>query len=40
VAFEQASGRIRPDFLSGDVQDDSVTLIRVTASRPRALLRP
>lgn len=34
-AFEQARSRIRPEFLSGDSLEDSVTLIRVIASRPR-----
>jgi len=35
AAFEKARPRIRPEFLSGDLQNDSVTLIRVLASRPR-----
>ena len=35
AAFERARPRIRPEFVSGKVQDDSVTLIRVVASRPR-----
>ena len=33
--FEKACPRIRPEFLSGNIQDDSVTLIRVLASEPR-----
>lgn len=33
-AFRQALPRIRPEFLSGDAAFDSVTLIRVIASRP------
>jgi hypothetical protein len=35
AAFQQAQQRIRPEFLSGSVEDDSVTLIRVVAGRPR-----
>lgn len=35
AAFEKARPRIRPEFLSGDLQEDSVTLILVVASRPR-----
>ena len=34
-AFERARQRIRPEFISGDILEDSVTLIRVTASKPR-----
>jgi SAM-dependent methyltransferase len=37
TAFEKARPRIRPEFTSGNLQDDSVTLIRVAASRPRKL---
>ena len=33
--FQAAKGRIRPEFLSGDAEADSVTLIVVEASRPR-----
>lgn len=33
--FEKARPRIRPEFLSGNIQDDSVTLICALASRPR-----
>lgn len=35
AAFTKARPRIRPEFISGDLQDDSVTLILVIASRPR-----
>jgi SAM-dependent methyltransferase len=35
AAFEKARPRIRPEFISGNLQDDSVTLILVIASRPR-----
>jgi len=35
IAFEKARPRIRPEFISGNIQDDSVTLIRVLVSRPR-----
>lgn len=34
-AFEKARPRIRPEFISGDPQSDSVTLILLAASRPR-----
>lgn len=34
-AFQKARPRIRPEFLSGNVQDDSVTLILVMAEQPR-----
>ena len=40
AAFERVRGRVRPEFLSGNLQDDSVMLIRVLAGRPRAQLRP
>jgi SAM-dependent methyltransferase len=33
--FEKVRSRIRPEFVSGNIQDDSVTLIRVLASGPR-----
>jgi SAM-dependent methyltransferase len=36
VNFAKARARIRPEFLSGNVDDDAVTLIRVLASQPRA----
>ena len=36
-AFQRTRARIRPEFLSGDDQMDATTLIRVLASRPRAL---
>ncbi len=35
IAFEKACPRIRPEFISGNIQDNSVTLIRVLASKPR-----
>ena len=35
IAFAKARPRIRPEFISGNIRDDSVTLIRVLASRPR-----
>lgn len=35
AAFERARPRIRPEFISGNLQDDSVTLILVVASGPR-----
>ena len=35
AAFEKARPRIRPEFISGNLQDDSVTLILVVASEPR-----
>lgn len=34
--FQRVRSRIRPEFLSGNVEDDSVTMIRVVASQPRA----
>ncbi len=34
-AFEQARSRVRPEFISGDLGQDSVTLILVIASQPR-----
>ncbi|MBI2758556.1 MAG: methyltransferase domain-containing protein [Chloroflexi bacterium] len=36
AAFEKARPRIRPEFISGNTQTDSVTLIRVLASGPRS----
>ena len=36
AAFEKVHGRIRPEFVSGNLQDDSVTLILLTAARPRS----
>lgn len=35
AAFERVRPRVRPEFLSGNLQDDSVTLILITASHPR-----
>ncbi len=35
TAFAAARRRIRPEFISGDAANDSVTLIRVAASGPR-----
>ena len=35
AGFARALGRIRPEFKRGNVLDDSVTLIRVVAARPR-----
>lgn len=34
VEFQKARPRIQPEFLSGDAQEDSVTLIRVVAAQP------
>ncbi len=34
-AFEGAVSRIRPEFISGDRQEDAVTLIRILAAKPR-----
>jgi 2-polyprenyl-3-methyl-5-hydroxy-6-metoxy-1,4-benzoquinol methylase len=34
AAFEKARPRIRPEFISGNPADDSVTLIRIIASNP------
>ena len=36
AAFEEIHGRIRPEFVSGNLQDDSVTFILVTAAHPRS----
>lgn len=33
--FEKVRSRIRPEFISGNIADDSVTLIRVLVSNPR-----
>lgn len=35
AAFKKARFRLRPEFLSGNLQDDSVTLVLVIASNPR-----
>ena len=35
AAFMKQRARIRPEFLTGDVDEDSVTLIRVVASGPK-----
>ncbi len=35
AAFQQVQARVKPEFVSGNLQDDSVTLTRVIASRPR-----
>ena len=35
AGLEAARPRVRPEFLTGNPQDDSVTLIRVIARRPR-----
>jgi SAM-dependent methyltransferase len=35
-AFEAARGRIRPEFISGNLQQDAATLIRVVAANPRS----
>lgn len=35
ASFEKARARIRPEFLTGNIQDDSVTLILVIADEPR-----
>ncbi len=35
IAFEKARSRVRPEFVSGNLQNDSVTLILVIASQPR-----
>jgi len=34
--FRQLQPRIRPQFISGKIDDDAVTLIRVVASKPKA----
>lgn len=35
AAFEKARPRIRPEFMSGNLQEDAVTLILVAASQPK-----
>jgi hypothetical protein len=35
AAFEKARPRLRPEFVSGNQQDDSVTLVLIIASEPR-----
>ena len=35
AAFENARWRLRPEFISGNLQDDSVTLMLILASKPR-----
>ncbi|HSL29024.1 MAG TPA: methyltransferase domain-containing protein [Anaerolineales bacterium] len=35
-AFRKVRSHIRPEFLSGNAEEDSVTLIRVIAAQPRA----
>jgi len=35
AAFEAARGRILPAFISGDLQEDAATLIKVVAAKPR-----
>ncbi len=35
AAFEHVQQRIRPEFLTGDLSEDSVTLILVVAARPK-----
>jgi 2-polyprenyl-3-methyl-5-hydroxy-6-metoxy-1,4-benzoquinol methylase len=34
-AFETASSRIRPEYISGNLKEDAATLIRVAAAKPR-----
>jgi hypothetical protein len=34
-AFRRAGGRVRREFTSGNLQDDSVTLVRILATDPR-----
>jgi len=34
-AFERIRPHVRPEFISGDVAEDAVTLIRITARSPR-----
>jgi hypothetical protein len=33
--FRKLQPHIRPEFISGNIEDDSVTLIRVIASQPK-----
>ncbi len=35
AAFEKARSRLRPEFVSGNLQEDSVTLVLIIASKPR-----
>ncbi len=35
AAFEKARPRIRPEFMSGNLQEDTITLILVAASQPK-----
>ncbi len=35
AAFEKARPRLRPEFVSGNLQDDSVTLVLIIAAEPR-----
>jgi SAM-dependent methyltransferase len=35
AAFERVQQRVRPEFRTGSLQDDSVTLILLSASRPK-----
>ena len=35
AAFQRVRERVRPEFVTGNLQDDSVTLILVTASHPK-----
>jgi SAM-dependent methyltransferase len=37
AAFERVRARVRGEFVTGNLQDDSVTLILVTASRPKPM---
>jgi hypothetical protein len=34
--FLQLKPHIRPEFISGKIEDDAVTLIRVIATKPKA----
>lgn len=36
AAFQKTRARIRPEFISGDLADDAVTLIRVVVSQPKS----
>jgi hypothetical protein len=38
--FQAASSRIRPEFLSGDIAVDSVSLIQIFAEKPRVNILP
>ena len=38
-AFAKAHPRLRPEFLTGDDDHDSVTLIRVVARKPQKSVR-